>query len=68
MGAWLDAFEQLAASADKSTSGAIISHNALGLKAIDVRGAFDARLSRVMDLLSGVEATAPATDISGESI
>ena len=68
MGAWLDAFEQLAASADKSMSGAIISHNALGLKAIDVRGAFDARLSRVMDLLTGVASTAPATDISGESI
>ena len=67
MGAWLDAFEQLAANADKSMSGAIISHNALGLKAIDVRGAFDARLSRVMDLLSVVEATAPATNISGES-
>ena len=59
MGAWLDAFEQLAASSDKSTSGAIISQNALALKAIDVRGAFDARLSRVMDLLTGVTSTAP---------
>ena len=59
MGAWLDAFEDLAASADNATSGAIISHNALGLKAIDVRGAFDVRLSRVMELLSGVAPSAP---------